>query len=122
MVAPGERFSRARRLRRSADFQFRPFLRRRVEGFLFLFGRPGEGRLGVSLPKKVLRRAVARNRVRRLLREAFRRQHQSFAQVDIHVIGERGLTDRWRSLTQADVVRCFEGLATEIDSSRQKES
>ncbi len=36
-------------------------------------GRPGQSRFGLALPKRVARRAVDRNRMKRLAREIFRR-------------------------------------------------
>ena len=80
--------------------------RRRVETrfFRFVFNPDGSGRLGVSLSKKVLRHAVARNRVRRLLREGFRLNPRWFSNTDLHVIGLEPLGKVWREWTLKDVV------------------
>ncbi len=43
-------------------------------------------RLGLAITKKKLKHAVARNRIKRLTREAFRQQHNQFETIDIVVI------------------------------------
>ncbi|MCE2596944.1 ribonuclease P protein component [Motilimonas cestriensis] len=50
-------------------------------------------RLGLAIPKKHIKRAVGRNRIRRVVRESFRtRQHQLPA-VDLVVIAKGGSGD-----------------------------
>ena len=84
-----ERFGPERRLllRREFDAVFKdPQLRLR-RGPLWGAVRPndsGMARLGLIVGKKVLRRAVDRNRAKRLIRESFRRQRRLPA-VDIIV-------------------------------------
>lgn len=53
----------------------------------YLPGRPaGSGaRLGLVVGKKLLRRAVDRNRVKRCLRDVFRRQRQDLPECDLVV-------------------------------------
>ena len=86
---PDERFGRERRLllRREFDAVFNdPHLRLR-RGPLWGAVRPndlGAARLGLIVGKKVLRRAVDRNRAKRMIRESFRRQRRLPA-VDIVV-------------------------------------
>ncbi len=63
----------------------------------------GRGRLGVSLSKKVLKTAVARNRVRRLLREAFRRNPGIFENRDINVLALDALSKYWKRLSYSEV-------------------
>lgn len=46
-------------------------------------GRPGESRLGLALAKRLARRAVDRNRMKRLAREVFRRHGVKTAGLDL---------------------------------------
>ena len=63
---------------------------------LTLLAKPnelGHPRLGLAVPKKALKRAVWRNRVKRVVRESFRlRQHQLPA-IDIVVVAKKGIGD-----------------------------
>lgn len=54
----------------------------------------GEARLGLAISKKTVRTAVARNRVKRLVRESFRKRQAALAGLDLVVIGRRGLGDQ----------------------------
>jgi ribonuclease P protein component len=51
-----------------------------------------EPRLGVVISRKVARTAVARNRIKRLVRESFRYEQQQLGSLDIVVIGRPGIT------------------------------
>lgn len=79
----GSTFGRDKRLRSSADFEAVYQVRfRQSAGGLVLFARgnrPGDSRFGVSVSKKV-GNAVARNRFKRLLREAYRLQQHELPQ------------------------------------------
>ena len=46
-------------------------------------GKPGVSRLGLALPKRITRRSVDRNRMKRLAREAFRRHVVKTAGLDL---------------------------------------
>jgi ribonuclease P protein component len=64
------------RIKAPADFR-RVFERRRSvsDAFLIIYGVEngrGYARLGISVARKKVRRATARNRIKRLIREAFR--------------------------------------------------
>lgn len=52
----------------------------------------GHARIGLIFSKKNLRLAVQRNRIKRLVRETFRQQHDLPA-MDIVVLGRQGLAD-----------------------------
>lgn len=46
-------------------------------------GRPGESRLGIAIPKRLARRSVDRSRIKRLVRETFRRHPAKRAGLDL---------------------------------------
>jgi len=50
-------------------------------------------RLGVTIPKKKVKLAVNRNRIKRCIRESFRLTAHSLPNVDIIVIGKHGVND-----------------------------
>ncbi|QCU91062.1 ribonuclease P protein component [Thiomicrorhabdus sediminis] len=61
-----------------------------------LIVRPNEQdypRLGLAIAKKQLQRAVWRNRVKRIAREAFRSHKQELSGYDIVVLGRKGMQD-----------------------------
>ena len=50
-------------------------------------------RLGLAVPKKALKRAVWRNRVKRVVRESFRLNQASLPAIDIVVIAKGGVKE-----------------------------
>ena len=76
MNAPRTRFSLARHRLLRSDFERIYKLGRRAQGsnlaVVVLENERGHARLGLSVAKRHYKRAVQRNRVRRLFREAFR--------------------------------------------------
>ncbi len=101
-------FPKSARLLKSRDFKFSPYKRFRSDLFTFIVAPEGSGRLGVSISKKTLKRATARNRVRRLIRESFRLQRGRLMKSDVHVIGQPRLGEVWSTLKQRDVQEQFE--------------
>jgi ribonuclease P protein component len=94
---------------------------RRVSDRLFtLVYAPGHGpaaRLGLAVSRKVSRRAVERNRIKRLVREAFRRRHDLPA-LDIVVMARPGAAacDNWQLSASIDAL--IERTARKCDNSR----
>lgn len=70
-------------------------------------------RLGLAIPAKQIRRAVDRNRVKRLIRESFRRHQALLRGLDVVVIGRSDLAGKdsrrvfeclerhWRSISES---------------------
>lgn len=120
MIKPrgGASFPRAHRVLTTAEFdlvfQSGKALRARTHRALFRFRDDGETRLGLIVPKKAFARAVDRNRIKRQIREGFRRQHDRLAAVDV-VVQVRGeardgalfrseLTQTWQRLGRTELV------------------
>jgi ribonuclease P protein component len=94
--------------RTSGSRRFRPFHRlTSAEQFSRVFSHPvkssgylitvlastseiSEARLGVVVAKKKIRTAVARNRIKRLVRESFRQHRQQLSGLDIVVLPRMG--------------------------------
>jgi len=62
-------------------------------------------RLGLAIPRKQIRRAVERNRVKRLIRESFRRHLELLRGLDVVVIGRSALAMK----NTQEVFECLEG-------------
>ncbi len=86
---PGERFPKSARIRRRADFDRVFAARLQLAGqFLRMHLAPGTAsaaRLGFALARRSLPLAHDRNRLKRMLRETFRRQRSSLPALDIVV-------------------------------------
>ena len=90
-----QQFDKTRRLLKASEFKSvfdrAPF--RASHSQLLILARPniqGHARLGLVIAKKHIRLAVERNRVKRLIRESFRREH-SLAPIDAIVLARKGL-------------------------------
>ena len=91
-AAPRLRLPPERRMRRPAEFKHVYAAGRRLGNEFFTVNAQANGltgaRLGMSIAARILRRAVDRNRLRRLIRESFRVNQLSLPSLDI-VIGVR---------------------------------
>ncbi len=88
-------FPRQHRLISSDDFQqvFKRTEYRSVDQRLTVLARQNEheyARLGLAISKRIIRKAVGRNRVKRLVRESFRQHQQLLAGLDIVVLSRNG--------------------------------
>lgn len=107
-------FPKSARLRRKADFD-RIFAKseKSVDGCFTLLYR-GNGlphaRLGLAISLRCARAAVARNRIKRVIRESFRRQQRALVGLDIVVIGRSGLSGRSNVELFASLTRHWETL------------
>ncbi len=91
-ATPGLKLPRERRLRRPAQFKHVYAVGRRLGNEFFTAcvqaNEVGVARLGMSIAARTLRRAVDRNRMRRLIRESFRAHQLGLPPLDL-VIGVR---------------------------------
>lgn len=117
-MAEGERFPKSARLIKRRDFDFRGGIRIYTRYFCFQWIASERVRLGISISKKVIKVAVGRNRVRRLLREAFRREMASMGNWDCHVRGLPRLGEEWKELGLAQVEKEFRRAHCEISNKR----
>ena len=92
-LCPGSRgFSRRVRLTEAADYQrvFRHCQCKAVNRWLTVLAVSNtldHPRLGLAISRKVARRAVARNRIKRVVRESFRHRQSDLGALDIVVLG-----------------------------------
>ena len=94
---PSNGFSKPLRLLKPKDFQhvFSNAEKFGNRNWTFIV-RPNQQlypRLGLAIAKKQLQRAVWRNRVKRLAREAFRLHKKELSGYDIVVLGRKGMQD-----------------------------
>lgn len=86
----GETFSRSKRLTHANEFKqvFKNNIRVSDDCITLLIGkrRGNSARLGFAIAKKQLKRAIDRNRIKRLLRESFRLRHNELPNVDIVIM------------------------------------
>jgi ribonuclease P protein component len=93
------RFSKRQRLLKADDFQavFSDPQFRLSHKYLLVLAKPSDGkeeeiaRLGLVIAKKHVQLAVARNRIKRLIRESFRLQQHHIRGIDAIVLARRGI-------------------------------
>jgi ribonuclease P protein component len=110
-------FSRQARLLHSREFQrvFNNTECKSVDGLLTVLAvrnNCGHPRLGLAISKKKIKTAVARNRLKRLVRESFRQHKNELANVDVVVMGQNraanvsnkqafdSLNTHWKNITK----------------------
>ena len=96
-LCPGsQRFPTRVRLTRPAEFQrvFKQCRYRVGNRWITVLAAPGSleyPRLGLAISRKVARTAVARNRIKRVIRESFRHNREQICPLDIVVLGRSGI-------------------------------
>ncbi|MEX0739301.1 MAG: ribonuclease P protein component [Pseudohongiella sp.] len=74
-------------------------------------------RLGLVIAKKNIRLAVQRNRVKRLIRESFRHQQDSFTGLDIVILARKGLG----TMDNAAIARLLDKLWQDLVRRRDRQ-
>ncbi|MGH8191357.1 MAG: ribonuclease P protein component [Rhodanobacteraceae bacterium] len=95
------------RLRRAAEFAaFRSHAERVQTRHFLIRGIPstrGAARLGLAVSRKVSKRAVARNRIKRIARESFRLQRAGLPALDVLVVARPSAVEADNSSLRADL-------------------
>jgi ribonuclease P protein component len=106
-------FERGRRLLKASDYTYVfADARRSADPFFTVLARPGQARLarlGLTIAKRVAKRAVDRNRLKRLARESFR--HLDLTAMDIIVMARPAAMQSNRQHLRQSLDRHFRRLA-----------
>jgi ribonuclease P protein component len=95
VVNQGFTYPKALRLLQASEFKVvfdQPDCKTSCREFLLLvrFNNKTQPRLGLVIGKKSVRRAVARNLIKRVMREQFRLQQHALADLDLVLLARRG--------------------------------
>lgn len=85
-----------------------------------MLARPNAGdwpRLGLAIARKHARAAVARNRIKRVVRESFRHHQAELGPLDIVVLGRQGLAGRGNAELSASLERHWKRLHEKCKAS-----
>lgn len=103
-------YPKSARLLSKKDFTFQQFQVRDLGAFRLVINPKGRGRLGISIPKRIIKLSPGRNRIKRLWREAFRGERQKLGGIDLHVIGRSSLGLKWKEMKLLDIQQVISGL------------
>ena len=110
------RFTRARRLTKPSQYRA-VFANASACGsaYFTLLGIPnalGTARLGLAIARRRIPRAAGRSRVKRIVRESFRHQHELLAGVDVVVLAR----DRAANASSAELRHTLDGQWRRLSS------
>ncbi|HEX5489175.1 MAG TPA: ribonuclease P protein component [Rhodanobacteraceae bacterium] len=104
------------RLRRASEFAALRNASGRVRTRHFLLrctaSPHGHARLGLAVSRKVSKRAVARNRIKRIIRESFRLQRAALPALDVLVIARPSAAEAGNPSLHADLADAWRKLET----------
>ncbi|WP_026181571.1 ribonuclease P protein component [Thioalkalivibrio sp. ALJ7] len=107
-------FPRHARLLSGADYQrvFQDARRQRGRDLTLLYrhSESGEARLGLAIGKRHVRRAADRNRIKRLVREAFRHRRTRLPAMDLIVLARGSAATADRRVLRAEIDSLLERL------------
>lgn len=76
----------------------------------------GHARLGLAISKRTIRRAVDRNRIKRVIRERFRLNRNALDSLDIVVLARQAAVETDGHVLRGSLDRHFDYLAKRCDS------
>ncbi len=115
-------FDRSRRLTRARDYGKVFADNFRIgDKYITMLVSPSKGgdsaRLGLAIAKKQLRRAVDRNRIKRVIRESFRNQHSDLPAVDVVVMVRRSILELERKEIFSRLQRLWHKISERCENS-----
>jgi ribonuclease P protein component len=75
-----------------------------------------QARLGLAIAKKSIKTAVARNRIKRTVRESFRLQRQQIANIDVVVLARREAAEAPLEILRRSLTRHWLKLADRCEA------
>ena len=73
-------------------------------------------RLGLVIPKKVLKRAVWRNRIKRIARETFRQNQHSLPNIDLVILARPKIEEKSNSELREVFIRLWRQISHRLEN------